>query len=554
MSSKPRWIQTSSRRMHSHDVRSLAIWPPFTPLPPSHQRKFPVNIAPILVSGGLDMSVVLTPAAIPSSTTVSKVTNPLGTSVVATFEDSYHRKIGYSTGFSGTGRIKVARKKRLVLSAQDQSINLWRIFDRDTPHADAPNSAEDETSPEGWQKVLEMDLNVQSNIVSCDVSDDGEWIAVSDWYEVKLFRVTFTVSLCSIRLVLLANPFIKPSGEVNVTRVRDFPALLKGSIPAAFGSSVGATVLSFTPDSQKLVVCTSESSLIAIFHLPREDKTLPRPLRVFDHHRLRNVSPNNAPSAGSAADPGDGDIDMDGLSDEGAVVTKQLHAIPTITRIAISQDCQWLVTADEMKRVYVYNLDSLQYHCLVPTFPYSVQALSFDPSDHGTLVVGLANNTIHVFNVESRTFPDWSIPLCSNLPKRFTHLHDPILGLTFNPTPSNDGSRKALFWGFTWMCSVKLDSPAGWGGFSKKRRREYKATPNEASQPHLNIGKARANISTEDQNGQTQQKNFTVLTHYRPLLFVDFLDRGEMIVVERPLVDVMSVMPPAFFKPKYGSS
>jgi len=539
--------------MHSHDVRSLAIWPPFTPLPPWRQRKFPVNIAPILVSGGLDMSAVLTPAAIPSSTTVSKVTNPLSTSVVATFEDSYHRKMGYSTGFSGTGRIKVAKKKRLVLSAQDQSINLWRIYDQDSLHLDVPNLTDGEASPGGWRKVLEMDLNVQSNIVSCDVSDDGGWIAVSDWYEVKLFRLTFTVSPCLVGLVLPANPSFKPSGDVDVTRTKDFATALKDTIPAMSPSSVGATVLNFTPDSQKLVVCTSESSFIAIFHLPQDDNSMPRPLRAFNHHRLGNVSPNNAPSdAGGAIDTGGGDVDMDDLSDEDVLVTRQLSVIPAITRVAISQDCQWLASADETKKVYIYNLDSLQHHCVLPTLPHAIQALSFDPSDHGTLVIGLANNTIHVFNAESRTFPDWSIPLCSNLPKRFTHLHDPILGLTFNPTPSKDGSRKALFWGSTWMCSVKLDSPVGWGGFSKKRRREHKPTKNGASQQHPNVGKAQGNISVED--SQTQPKNFTVFTHYRPLLFVDFLDRGEMVVVERPLVDVMSAMPPAFFKPKYGSS
>lgn len=343
--------------------------------------------------------------------------------------------------------------------------------------------------------------------------------------------------------------------EVAVARVKDFAAVLKDSLPTAAGSPVGATVLNFTPDSQRLVVCTSESSFIAIFHLPQDDASLPRSLRTFDHHRLRNVSPNKTPpNARGDVDTGDSDVDMDDLSDDETPATKQLSVIPAITRIAISQDCQWLVGADEMKRVYVYNLDSLQYHCVLPTFPHAIQALSFDPSDHGTLVIGLANNTIHIFNVESRTFPEWSIPLCSNLPKRFTHLHDPILGLTFNPTPSKDGSRKALFWGFTWMCSVKLDSPVGWGGFSKKRRREYQSTSNGASQSHANIGKAHANVSAEDTYGQGQPKNFTVLTHYRPLLLVDFLDSGEMIVVERPLVDVMSAMPPAFFKPKYGSS
>jgi U3 small nucleolar RNA-associated protein 4 len=540
--------------MHSHDVRSLAIWPPFTPLPPSHQPKFPVNIAPILVSGGLDMSVVLTPAAIPSSTTVSKVTNPLSTSAVATFEDSYHRKMGYSTGFSGIGRIKVARKKRLVLSAQDQSINLWRIFDRDRPHTDFPNPIEDEASLEGWQKVLEMDLNVSSNIVSCDISDDGKWIAVSDWYEVKLFKLIFNVSFYPIWLVLPSNPFLKPSGGIDVTRTRSFAEVLKDSIPIRSNSSVGATVLSFTPDSQKLVVCTSGSSFVVVFHIPQDDTSPPRSLRTFDHHRLRNVPSNYSPSSRSATGTGNDDVDMEDLSDEDTVVTKQLSVIPAVTRAVISHDCQWLVAADEMKRVYVYNLDSLQYHCVLPTFSHAIQALSFDPSDHGTLVIGLSNNTIHVFNVESRTFPEWSIPLCSNLPKRFTHLHDPILGLTFNPIPSKDGSRKALFWGFTWMCSVKLDSLVGWGGFSKKRRREHKTTTSGAAQLHINVNKPQTNVSTEDQNSQTQPKNFTVFTHYRPLLFVDFLDCGEMVVVERPLMDVMSTMPPAFFKPKYGSS
>jgi len=104
------------------------------------------------------------------------------------------------------------------------------------------------------------------------------------------------------------------------------------------------------------------------------------------------------------------------------------------------------------------------------------------------------------------------------------------------------------------MCSVKLDTPAGWGGFSKKRRREHRTTANGPPQSRANAGGPQVDISAEDLFGQAQPKNFTILTHYRPLLFVDFLDCGEMVVVERPLVDVMSAMPPAFFKPKYGSS
>jgi U3 small nucleolar RNA-associated protein 4 len=45
-----------------------------------------------------------------------------------------------------------------------------------------------------------------------------------------------------------------------------------------------------------------------------------------------------------------------------------------------------------------------------------------------------------------------------------------------------------------------------------------------------------------------------MITHYRPILFVDFLGAGELVVVERPLVDVLAGLPPAFFKHKYGAS
>ena len=45
-----------------------------------------------------------------------------------------------------------------------------------------------------------------------------------------------------------------------------------------------------------------------------------------------------------------------------------------------------------------------------------------------------------------------------------------------------------------------------------------------------------------------------MITHYRPVLHVDFLDSGELVVVERPLVDVLALLPPAYYKSKYGAS
>lgn len=77
------------------------------------------------------------------------------------------------------------------------------------------------------------------------------------------------------------------------------------------------------------------------------------------------------------------------------------------------------------------------------------------------------------------------------------------------------------------------------GKASKKRRRDS-----------VKNGAAPAAADGEDQN----TNNFKLVTHYRPILHVEFLAPGELVVVERPLVDVLATLPPAYFKPKYGAS
>jgi len=157
--------------------------------------------------------------------------------------------------------------------------------------------------------------------------------------------------------------------------------------------------------------------------------------------------------------------------------------------------------------------------------------------------MGFSNNTIQIYDVEARQFPSWSQDIVASLPKRFSEAHDPILGVTFDPSPQ---PRHALFWGSSWMCKVKLEGQPGTSGgtrrsSSKKRRRNSQK------------------LSAHEENGvlpdeHQPPREARMITHYRPTLCVEFLGRGEMVVVERPLVDVMARLPPAYFKHKYGMS
>ena len=316
------------------------------------------------------------------------------------------------------------------------------------------------------------------------------------------------------------------------------------------------------------------SSYIVVFDLGRAGaSTTPVILRKFDQHRAAGSSngrvikgkgrihqqstpQGTATTAQEEAAEMHGDQDASDSESSNEDVHPQNSGFPTVTRMATSPDGQWLATTDTQGHTFVYNLDSVTYHATLPSFAFAVQAIGFDTTHPNILTLGFANNTLEVYDVETRSFPRWAQNVVKNIPERFTHLHEPILGVTFDPgaaVASNgavggEGSadapvaegvisppRSALLWGATWLCRVKLDvMPAH---INDKRRRW--------EGPRGKRGGA-------DGEGEKAEKNFAVVVKYRPTLFVDFIGPRELVVVERPLVDVMQRLPPAFFKPKYG--
>lgn len=174
-----RWIQSCSRRLHSHDVRSVVIWPP-QPLVPSEPsvRREGKRVAPLLVSGGLDMSLVFTPCA-NSSQDTSIVINPFNRNGAASFEDGHYHRTSFVSPILSFSPIA-----RLVACRYDDKVVVWRI----SKPSEKGEEVEDPTSS-GWTRVLEMQLKVKNNISAMVISVDGQWLAVADHLEVKLFRL-----------------------------------------------------------------------------------------------------------------------------------------------------------------------------------------------------------------------------------------------------------------------------------------------------------------------------------------------------------------------------
>ena len=192
-SAASRWIYTRSRRVHTHDVRSISIWPPLQLFPkikgiPSKAPSSGAE-APIIASGGLDMSVVLTPCAPPASLGAA-LSNPIGPGLATSFEDAYYRKVPYGQLTAGGSRIvQLARRARYLLCRRETGITIWHIRPRERHEAEESELSPEALSSVGWDKLLDMEFKVESTLVSSAISDDGTWLAVSDAYETKLFHL-----------------------------------------------------------------------------------------------------------------------------------------------------------------------------------------------------------------------------------------------------------------------------------------------------------------------------------------------------------------------------
>jgi U3 small nucleolar RNA-associated protein 4 len=184
-----RWVHACSRRMHSHDVRALVTWPPHQPLTPpasSLASKISNSVSSFVISGGLDMAVCVCPCIPPAVS--GRVKNLNGPGDPGSFEEAYYRRMPYGLGTNSV--LQVSPASRSLLCRNDDKLTLYRLSDLPTTWHSENHQFEDGN---GWVRVAEMQLQSMTNLTSSAVSNDGEWICASDYYEAKLFHLNYGV-------------------------------------------------------------------------------------------------------------------------------------------------------------------------------------------------------------------------------------------------------------------------------------------------------------------------------------------------------------------------
>ncbi|KAF9173165.1 U3 small nucleolar RNA-associated protein [Mortierella sp. AD011] len=499
-----KWVLAGSRRFHSHDVRALAL---------DESRNVDA-----LVSGGVDVSMVVCPAA--------------------QFPENNQRRLTY---VPQRPIISISKSKRLMLCRQEHGVKVWRIGKSAAPvqpFSEIEIGAHMELI-EPQQAILEMNFKDDHNLTAAALSEDGHWIAVADTEEVKLFRIHEHPS--------------KP-GQLVVKKQKSFPGV----------RGTGAHYLSFTPDSTRLVVASTDS-YVAIVDITQWESGKFDILRKFSQHRGTGGKDNASM---------DVDEDEELTGDEGQV--------ETIVFMAVSADGQWLATGDLKNRIFVFNLDTLQHHATLPVFDAPLTALHFHPYSP-TLVIPTASNVFYLFNVETRRLTDWSREFSSDkhFPTKFLGLKDKIQGVAFNPARKNT----LLVWGANYICHVDLDQGVGDRNAilnvgkrkrvdraqdqlrkqQRERRMKKYADLGIVPMPELESGKAvvvlegkkgrkvLAASTNRLEEEKEEEINFQLLHKFQPLMFVDFIGDNSLVVVELPFIKILSSLPPSYYRASYGT-
>ncbi|KAI8377206.1 quinon protein alcohol dehydrogenase-like superfamily [Choanephora cucurbitarum] len=362
------WINAGSRRYHWHDIRALAL-----------DERPHINS---IVSGGVDVELVACPA-VEFPKLIQNRLPPFPQKYIASISKSH----------------------KLVMSAFFNSISLWRLGKAKSVDTASKQPALPEMV-EPHQLALELKLKPDCNITSSALSEDANWIAVSDVENVRLFRVNKG----------------SEAGQLEVKKQRKFEKQLNTYL-SQHNAAPGAHHVVFTPGSDKLIIVTPESRIL-IVDLTKWEEGSYEVLREFGHHR--------------------------GLDNEGNTLDD--YAVSTIISINVSSDGQWLVTGDDENRIYVFNLDSLKQHLKLPQGSTPHTALSFNQFRPNELLVALATNAFYIYDVEHKRLTSWSSTHQDMSKSRLLDQRDRIRGVMYNPADKN----KMILYGSTYMCLVDI--------------------------------------------------------------------------------------------------
>lgn len=194
-----------------------------------------------------------------------------------------------------------------------------------------------------------------------------------------------------------------------------------------------------------------------------------------------------------------------------------------------SDDGQWLASANTSCEVHVYNLHQLKIHCTIPVYNSCPTAIAINPAS-SNLVIVHADQQIFEYSLLHKEYTEWS----RRLQKTGVH---PLWLARDTPVTHVGFSRKnpahILMHDAFMFCIIDQTLPLPEAKTMLYNQMTLRSLP-------------------EPERGR-QSHAFKICKKFQHLMHVSLLEDQSLVVVERPLVEIMSQLPAPVRQKKFAT-
>lgn len=504
-----KWVMTHQQRSHTHDVCSLAMVyttdhadGSFGSVASSLTRAKKMNAA------GTDITSNTTSASNHKELLCSGGVDTKVCSYFVANMKKYRAQIAYK--YPTSAPIALSRLPRLLSIMRSDKIDFYHLCDE----ANAMGAQDEERAYLG-----SVSIQSSHNLISFDVSQDGKYLAVSNAAGLLLFQLD------------LVDTFDEngDATKIIVPKEIKFPA---NTIVA----SAPCSRIKFGKDG--LLVCATTRGPIHLLQLG-----------------IQGEDDDGAKSSDNSAMT----VKLSHTLTQHMESSSSIKKLP-ISQLTISSDGRWLAVGrnafgNGSIEVFSIGNSKQQHWWTLPCTEVPHSCINFIGDDNldPALAVACNNGVVYLFDVEQRRLSDWSedlgFPAGPNLPDELGLCSDCPDTLAYNKATPN----KFVMGGHTWFTSIDLSSPVPIRSkpfpenhFKAKKWKKKFVKDRQRSESFSD--KEKKTLKRDDQN-----KNFTICLRYSGIIFQDFLDDNEMVVVEQPWLGIVNTLPDALERQRYGS-
>ncbi|XP_024544921.1 WD repeat-containing protein PCN isoform X1 [Selaginella moellendorffii] len=213
-----------------------------------------------------------------------------------------------------------------------------------------------------------------------------------------------------------------------------------------------------------------------------------------------------------------------------------------VALLCASPDGQWLAAGSSSGNLVILNLETLRHHWSVPLFDGTpATAAVFHPGNNAVLIVTTAANKIHVLDIAARELGRWSKENHASIPSEILEFPGGISGLTVSPST---GSTEIIAYSPRAMCLIDFSKPVA--------KNAVIANGNGNGAPHHHhMGNGHAN--GVHHHHHRKNKNFVLTPFKNPVLFVGYVAKSSLLIVERPWLEVLNHFQAPVYRHRYGT-